>query len=380
MKYNKRTTLTIFLIMAAFHVAMALIFFNHEDYDEFYIPMWQYFLEGKVSNVYPIGFLVFFAPLYAMWYKLPKLLFTICYLVAIFQVYFHVFENDEFKRTPESQKFWGIMYILLSPLFALHVWTGLFDAVVGLLILNVFLVFQYKRFSGWVKEFLVVILIALSLFTKFVGLFLVIPYLFFELHHDHDSNKIENYLSSRQLKTSLVRIVLLAAAVGLPFLLSVYLYDSYLVTDPFVEHARRMHRSFFDILGIESEPFGIFTFTELYSRFGLYIFLLALALVYIFSIKRGISTETWILLPIFTFLAFFPASHTQFLLWVIFSVVIYYLKYPGEPRITLKMFGVQAISLAIHFFVPFAQFLYIYYILDIFKRESEKSDEQVVLA
>ncbi|MHA1682825.1 MAG: hypothetical protein ACTSUE_17945 [Promethearchaeota archaeon] len=390
MKFDKRNAFTIMCVMTVFHIFMNQIWPNHEDYTDFYIVYWEDFLGGTLSFTYPVGFLIIFAPLYRLWYNLPKLIFAVSYLVATIQVYYVLFHSDEFKDCPQKQKFWGIMYLLLSPLFAYHLWTGLFDGVIGLILLNAYLIFKNQKIPRLIKEASIFTLIILSISIKYIGVVLLLPFLFFEFGHEHNNNKLDDYRSRKQVKTTLLRLGMMAC-MGIAVLVYVELkVGIFEVLKSFQEQSTRSYWTFFenfwymhvngnvsmpDIL--DQVPIGLSFVVTFYSKFGMYIFIISLGLTYFYCYKNKVSTEAWFILPVLSFLTFYQASHTQFLMWIAFIVVIYYLKFPREQGLTFKLFGFQFISLLIHFYMPFAQFLYIYYILDIFKREKQLAVEVI---
>jgi hypothetical protein len=90
--------------------------------------------------------------------------------------------------------------------------------------------------------------------------------------------------------------------------------------------------------------------------------------------KKRASPEAWILLPIFAFLTFFPASRIQFVQWLLPIFSLYYLKYaPRGPDAIKKFILLQAIAIGVNFYVPFLQFFYLYFILDMFNIESRRN-------
>jgi hypothetical protein len=138
---------------------------------------------------------------------------------------------------------------------------------------------------------------------------------------------------------------------------------------PFLRHAVRPYRTFYDLLIEPNPPLILTIISKIYSAFGLFVFIAVLAAVYITCYKKHVAGSTWVLLSVLTFLTFFPASHVQFLLWTVFPFTLFYLKHaPDDPKLTQKFILIQAIAIGVHFMFPFMQFLYLYFIFDIIRK------------
>ncbi|MHA1848399.1 MAG: hypothetical protein ACTSXU_12200, partial [Promethearchaeota archaeon] len=329
------------------------------------------FLNGKVGNTYPLGFLMFFAYLFVIWNRLPKLIFVVAFLVSSYQLYHLLFKSGKFDVLSEKRRFWAVMYILWSPLSVLVVWEGQYDSTLGLLVFNLFLLWvNHPRYS--IKKELISTFLILSVaFVKFVGIFLVIPYILHDLKNN-DSNKKKMY------KLILLRVLIFACLFIVLFLILIFVFDTDAIITPFLVQSKRSYRTFFQIykerFGVElTMPFFLMLFVSFYSNFGLYIFLGMLASSYLMSLKKKISAGGQLLIPLLVFLAFFPASHVQFIFWIIHSMTLYLIRAKDTSSSIPKFFYFQAIGLGVFFFVPFVQFFYLYYILEIFKVEKQAS-------
>ncbi|HME54276.1 MAG TPA: hypothetical protein VKM55_18775 [Candidatus Lokiarchaeia archaeon] len=364
--YSRKGVNTIFWIAAAGHIIMALIFPDNSDYLS-YIHDWTW---------YPLGFYLFFNEFYLIWYHLPKLIFMCCFLVADYQLLRKLFyTGKEYEQISEKMRFWAVMYILLSPIFAYVNWGGLFDSLIGLIILNFILLFENIRMNIIIRNLLALVLIVACVLIKYVGVVLIVPF-FLGDYILRRSNPYQQLLEKR-IRTNLLFIIciVLIAVVGIIFysiFFSPVQFD--LLISPFFKSAERLYTTTYDVLLLNNEPISLIVFTDIFSALGVYIFLVSLLITYFLCYKKKASLNAWITLSVFDFLTFFQISHIQFILWVVFPFTLYYLKKtPNDEHLTRKYALLQCIGLLINFHLPFIQFLYLYFIVDIFRIESNHS-------
>lgn len=371
--YSQKGVNTIFWIAAVGHIIMTMIFMDHLDYTD-YMHYWETFLNGHNPGVYPLGFYVFFIWFYMIWDHLPKILFMCCFLIADYQLLRKLYNTGkEFQKISEKKRFWAVMYILLSPLFAVVNWGGLFDSVIGLIILNLVFVLENKHLNVVIRNLLAIILVAACLLIKYVGVVLIVPFLFGETILRR-SNPLDDVFK-RRARSNLYSMscLIVMVIVGMVFF-AIYFSPDQIITliSPFVVSANRNYRTIYDILLLHNEPFFLVVFARMYSALGTYIFMITLIITYILCYKKKASIDAWIILSIFDFLTFFQISHVQFILWIVFPFTIYYLKKtPDDEHLTRKYILLQAIGLLINFHIPFIQFFYLFFIIDIFRIESK---------
>jgi hypothetical protein len=370
--YSRKGAELIFWIACVGHVLMTLVFFDHTDYAA-YQAFWSDFLSYGTVQVYPIGFFIFFAPLWKIWHHLPKMVFLACFLLENYQLLHILYTHPDFRDVSGSRKFWGVMVILLSPVFATEPWTGLFDPVIGLLVLNTCLLFARRSGNQVVRSIVLAILVILVILVKFVGIVLILPFLYDAANFQRDDGPRKSFFS--RARPFIVRAgILIVLGAGGFFLLLLFDKSILNIISPFIVNYQRSYVTFFYILHLNGEPFFLTLFQAGYSATGVYIFFGSLAILYICLYKKRASPEAWILLPIFAFLTFFPASHVQFVQWILPVFSLYYLKHaPKDPHVTKKFILLQAIAIGVNFYVPFMQFFYLYFILDIFDIESHRN-------
>jgi len=371
--YSQKGVNTIFWIAAIGHVLMTLVFIDHEDYTN-YLLYWANFLKGTNLGVYPLGFYVFFIGFYMIWDHLPKILFTCCFLIADYQLLRKLYYTDkQFANLSEKKKFWAVMYMLLSPLFALVNWGGLFDAVIGLIVLNLVFLLENLRLKVTIRNMLAIVLVAACVLIKYVGVVLIIPFLFGEIILRRSNPQVDFFNKRAKSNTiSMVCFILLILA-GLLFFIIRYSPDQlFNLISPFLTSAERHYPTFYDILRLNNAPFFLIAFSIIFSALAPYIFAITLCITYVLCYKKKASIDAWIILSIFDFLTFFQISHVQFILWVVFPFTLYYVrKTPEDEHLTRKYILLQAIGLFIHFHIPFFQFFYLYFTIDIFRIESK---------
>jgi len=377
--YSKKDTFHVLVLMSIVHIIMTVfLWWDHDDYRIYFVEIWEDFIHGHVNYTYPIGFVILFAPLYKIWFKLPKLAFILAFIVGCFQFYRFIFNSKMFKGVSNKAKFYAVMTLILSPICAIKLWGGYFDGIIGLFILNIYFVLRNRGKKPVFREIKLLLLIFLTIAIKFVGIFLIIPYIFHDLRYTLKNEDDRVSLLGFKLSTKKLVILKLFSLIGLGgcvLAIGVRLFGLETLIEPFLVHSRRDYITVFNHYKLPLEPFYFGFFTWLYSSIGLFLFVGVLLIVYLYCIKKRVSTAAWLLLPVLTFLAFFPVSNSQFILWLVFLFGIYYLKERHDPNLTKKFIAFQLIAFLIHFFVPFAQFFYLYFMLDIIKKEKQMKND-----
>lgn len=373
-KYTKKNTALILIIISITYILMSTFFFwDHEDYS-YYINAWENFLQGILDPTYPIGFTLVFAPVYSINPRLPKLCFSVAFLITAWQLYHLIYTGEEYKGLSDKKKFWVIMYLILSPAFAHHVWSGLFDSLIGLLVFNVYLVSRSKKCHWFLRDLIILALILASVVIKFVGIFLLIPFLFLNGRRNPRKGIPGDDKPSENRQRLIARVLLLGAVLVVGLLLVLFMVENPLsLLVPFENHFLRNYETLFDKSWIPlDEPFIMKVIVDIHSAIGNYLFLFALCVVYFYAYKKNVSNAAWIILPIFTFQAFFPVSNMQYLLWIVFVYTAYRSKDSQDEKLTRKMALLQFVGLFV--FIPFLQLFYVYFIIDIFKWEARMND------
>ncbi len=370
--YSPKGIQAIFLASSVGHLIMTVLFISHTDYRIYYTGYWTNFLETGTMVTYPPGFYLFFAHAFRAWYFLPKLMFTACFLVANYQLMRLMFTSAEFQHVSIKIKVQAIISILLSPLLAKIVWTGLYDSVVGLIILNLMLVFVNRKMNRLLREVLVLSLIGLAIITKFIGAFLIFSYLLGDIMNIKQSQQ-ENMFKKRHYMHLVAKIIILGIASASIVMAIEMIHPGFLATmvEIFWVHTVRDYRTFYNIVDVFQQPFGIAVAQACYSIIGFYAFMIALGITYAYIVKKNLSFDAIIPLAFVVYFAFFKTVHDQFLLWAIFIIVHYYIKHtPEDPIVIKKLWFFQTIGFLTAIFVPFGQFIFVYFILDIFNVES----------
>ncbi|MBN2153026.1 MAG: hypothetical protein JW839_16355 [Candidatus Lokiarchaeota archaeon] len=337
---------------------LCLVWLTHEDYSVAYVLYWNKFLAGEMTFVYPIGFLVFFSWLFNVNYWLPKLVFLAFHVVTAYQIYRLLSKRGEFGK----REILSCAYFLFNPfLCSVCVYTGLFDSVIGFLVLNFVLLLESKWGSALLRDLLALALIGLALSIKFLGAIIVIPYV----------------ISER--KTMLRRLILVAGSVALVLgglmVLHIPLAD---IIQPFLNHVQRPMYTVFDGFNrffppVENPPF-VAAFVAFYSPIALVVTAIALVSSDIFFYIKKVSFRTRVLLNIVIFLTFFNVSNAQFILWYMPLFSLAYNGYmPSKKELFKKMLQQTGFMVALSFFNPFSQFLALYFVYDIYKNEKRAS-------
>ena len=111
MLFDKKSARSILWIIIATYLIFSLfIWWENEDYLIHFVKIWEDYLDGEITYVYPIGFSIFFAPLYDIWFKLPKLVFIVSFLIASYQFYLYIFNNEKYKSVSQKKKFWAFSH------------------------------------------------------------------------------------------------------------------------------------------------------------------------------------------------------------------------------------------------------------------------------
>ena len=365
----------ILAIASVVYIVVSLfLFIDHNDYTQ-YILQWEMYLAGTLDPTYPPVFSMLFAPLYAVWYRLPKLVFVCAFLVTMWQMHEHLFKHPDFAHISEQKKAWFILlFFVISPNCWWHVWTGLFDGLLGLFVFNMYLVLKNRTMRWVVKDAVLLVLIALTMLIKFVGIFLLVPFLFFNLVQPKTGESEQDF-ACRRKKTFRIRLLVYVCGGASIGIAAIVLVDVSTILAPFVLQASRSYESLYEFALYPNSPFFLKFFVDLYSRTGFYIFLIAMILVYVYCIKAKVSNEAWLLLPMLTFMTFFQVVHAQFLLWILPLLGVYYAKHDGRTgrsHIRRHLFWIELIDGSVFFFLPFAQFMYTWVIAEVIKRETSE--------
>lgn len=363
--------------LATYLVISLFLWPAHDDYT-YYSYYWTEFLNGNITPVYPIGFLAFFAHAHAVWYNFPKLIFGIAYAITSWQLNEHVLTSDAYARFSEARRSLVIpAFFLLSPFTAYQVWSGFFDPIIGLLVFNAYLVSHRRGVPRWMREIVLIVLIALMIVVKFTGIFLIVPFLMFAFKNG-DERGLLTWISSKPVVKLLV--LGLACAVGLAVLLVSGLASQLpVLIAPFLAHADRDYRTVYDILGV-TPPFVVQVFTAWYSAAGMAIMLCAMVVVYIACQRLNVSVDALLLLPILTFLCFSKTSHAQFLMWCVHLLFAYMLKHTSDRHLVRNLLLIQPVGIYGYFMLPLGQFMFIVLIVYIFRQEARAKHAVVIIS
>jgi hypothetical protein len=377
-----RTSRKIMLFSSLVYVIVALFFFiEHDDY-KLYMVQWESYLHGELDPTYPPTFSMAFATLYAIWYKFPKLVFVLSFVVTTLQLHEHLFKHPDFSWMSERQKFWLIMlFFIISPNCWWHVWTGLFDSLVGLCTFNMYLVLKNKSMAPLVKDTLLLGLIIAIILLKFTGIFLIVPFLFFNTTNQRASETAVEYEARQHAERRKRALILVGggACIIIPILI---FFNIWSFISPFIVHSTRPYETLYEFAGYTNSPFFVKFFVELYSKIGLYVFLCAIGITYIYCYKARVSNEAWLLLPMLVFMTFFQVSHAQFLLWILHVLAMYNVKhdkYNLQSHVRRHLFWVKFIDGVVFFFIPFGQFFYAWVINEIVVKERGERERNEVL-
>nr|MDO8115869.1 hypothetical protein [Candidatus Sigynarchaeota archaeon] len=312
-------------------------------------------------------------PFYAIWYKLPKLLFVLAYLATTYQLHEHLFKDGIYTQVLDRNKSLFIIYFFfISPYVWWHVWTGFFDGIVGLLVFNIYLVIQNKKLHVVVKELLILFLVLVIISIKFIGLFLLVPFVFME-YNNHASGLEGSRDHTTRLKSVAIKLLIFCGMVIALVLILSSFFEFRNIINPFIIHTRRGYETVFEFASWNNEPFSMQLVVYLYSSLGLPVFLVSMGGIYIFCARYKVSNEAWIILPVLAFLIFFPVSHAQFLFWILHLLAIYYVRTARRANFHRHMFYTQLIAGgAVFWFYPLAQFMYLWMLFEICRREKNK--------
>lgn len=337
-----------FFISLVGSVILGLIWWEHEDYSV-YAYLWGKFLEGQVTYVYPIGFLVFFSGLYGISYLLPKLVFLIFHVLTAYQVYRLLARREDFGK----RELFSCAYFLFNPFLCVtSIYTGLFDTAIGFLVLNFVLLLESKKGNKFLKDAIALLLIGLIISIKFVGVVIVIPYLI------------------NDWRTMLRRLLLVIGGVSLIVVaLTLMHVPITALIEPFLTHADRTMFTIFDAFHIEP-PLFISAFRDFYSPIAVVVTVIAVFSFDILSLIKRIRFRIRILLDIMVFLTFFQVSNGQFIIWFLPLFILAYNEYSPTKKVMFKKMTIHQVFMAsLAFLSPFAQFLNLFFIYDIIKKE-----------
>jgi hypothetical protein len=330
-------------------IILGLLWWEHEDYSVYYPIFWNSFLEGHLTFVYPIGFLVFFSGLFRINYLLPKLVFLIFHVITSYQIFRLLSKREDFGK----RELFSCTYYLFNPFLCVSsIYTGLFDTVIGFLVLNLVLLLESKKGNQFLKDAIALLLIGLIISIKFVGLVIMIPYL----------------ITGR--KTMLRRVILTVGGVLLVFgVLTLMHVQITALIQPFLTHAERTMYSIFAVFGVEP-PLFIAVFIDFYSQIAVVVTAIALVSFDLLFFIKKFGFRLRVLLDIMVFLTFFQVTNAQFIIWYIPLFVLVYNEYsPTKKEMFNKMALHQGFMVSLGFLSPFAQFLNLFFISDIYKEE-----------
>jgi hypothetical protein len=339
-----------FYISLVASIFLGLLWWEHEDYADYYVIYWNDFMEGHLTFVYPIGFLVLFSWLFRINYLLPKLVFLTFHVITSYQVFRILSKREDFGK----RELFSCAYYLFNPFLCVSsIYTGLFDPVIGFLVLNLVLLLESTKGNQLLKDTVALLMIGLIMSIKFVGLVIAIPYLI-------TSGK----------KMFLRRAFVTAGGVLLAFaaLTLMHVQISSLI-QPFLAHAQRTMLTIFDAFHVEVPPF-IAAFIDFYAPIAVFVTVIALISFDLLFFIKKFSFRMRVLLDIMVFLVFFQVSNAQFIIWYIPLFVLAHDRYsPTKKAMFNKMALHQGFMVALGFIAPFGQFLGLFFIVDIYKKE-----------
>ncbi len=340
-------------------IVLDLVWITHEDYTGTYVFIWNEFLAGRMTFAYPIGFLLFFSWLIRIGYLAPKLVFLAFHVMTSYQVYRLLSNREEFGK----REIISCAYFLFNPfLCATSIYGGLFDTVIGFLVLNFVLLLESEKENDFLKDIIkdaiALLLIGLLISIKFVGVVIVVPYL----------------ISGK--KTMLRRLLLVAGGVALVLggLILMHVPIENLI-QPFLNQASRKMLTIFDGLkpyfpGLETPPF-VAAFVDFYTRISVVVTVIAVVVADLFFFIKKMNFRTRVLLNIMVFLTFFHVFNAQFIIWYLPLFTLAYNDYmPSKRALAKKMAVHQGFMLVLSFLYPFSQFLHLYFIYDVYKNET----------
>jgi hypothetical protein len=212
MKIDYAASRKIVIASLGLYAVIALfLFIEHDDY-KLYVIQWETFLHGSLDPTYPPAFSIVFAPMYALWYKLPKLVFVLAFVVTTLQMHEHLFTHPDFSHMSDRQKYMFVMlFFIICPNIWWHVWVGLFDALVGLFFFNMYLVLKKRGMARWLKDVVLLGLIFAITMIKFTGIFLAVPFLFLNTLEARDGETPAAF-EKRRRKGEIFRILFYGGA------------------------------------------------------------------------------------------------------------------------------------------------------------------------
>ncbi len=339
-----------FFISLAGSIVLGLVSLESEDYYNFTI-YWNKFLNGQIEYTYPIGFLVFFSGLYRINFKLPKLVFLAFHVITSYQVFRLLSKREDFGK----RELFSITFYLFNPVLCItSIYPGLFDTVIGFLVLNFVLLLESKKGNKFLKDAIALLLIGLIISIKFVGVVIVIPYLL------------------QDWKTMLRRVLLVIGGLALVFgALTLMHIPISTIIQPFLTHADRTMLTIFDAFKVDP-PLFITAFRDFYSPIAIWVTIIALVSFDLLFFIKKFRFRVRVALDIIVFITFFSVSNAQYHLWYMALFVMAYNEYvPTKEAMYRKMKYHQLFLISLAFLAPFAQFLNLFFIYDIFKKETQ---------
>ncbi|NMC08663.1 MAG: DUF2029 domain-containing protein [Candidatus Lokiarchaeota archaeon] len=344
----------------AFHASLlaslvlGMLWWLHEDYTVYYVEYWGKFIDGEMTYVYPIGFLVFFSGLFRVNYFLPKLVFLSCHVMTAYQVFRVLSRRADFGK----RELFSCAFFLFNPYTCVtSIYQGLFDPVIGFLVLNLVLLLEAKKGNPFLKDVVALLLIGVITSIKFVGVVVAIP-----------------FLITRGKRVFMRRVVITVGGVFL-VIAALALFDIQVSTilKPFFEQSARFMFTIYDIIqdkfGVPP-PLFITAFRDFYGPIAVYVTVIALfSFDLLFFIKK-FSIRLRVLLDILVFLTFFTVSNGQFVIWFMPLFILVHDEYSSTKRAMFNKMAIhQGYMGSFGFIAPFGQFLNIFFIADIYKKE-----------
>jgi|GEM_PF-2403447 len=290
----------VFYILSALSIIITLLFPILHDYVS-YENQWSITLSGQspwigTGNAYGITY-NFFGIFYGIYNKLPRVLFVLTYLAAVYFILTYC-QSIKFKKTN------AVLYIfMLNPLFWIFcVAYGSNDSfLAGITSISIIALIHFKpKIAG--------ILLAIGSNFKFTPLF-IIPFLVLE-------KKVIDY-----------KLIIAFIITTVVIVLSGFILWGTDIINPFIFGAERPSKVFsiFRFIRGEFQPLSFIGVNNI-DHFSIYFMLFSWILSLIIYVRYSFDKYLMILFSFSNILLFYKVGHHQFFILLLFLTILAYVK------------------------------------------------------